>query len=353
MPIRIDVFLLAVLAAIALPIAASKSWQDVARERLAKYDYGNTAPLIGILSQPCHDCPGSSYIPAAYVKWVESAGGRVVPIRYDDSDARLEMLFKMTNGLLLPGGLTYLYLDAPYVITARKLYNMITKANDDGNVYPIHGTCLGHQLLHVLLTNASRDVVLVETDSVQNPNILNFTHQAANSLYFGNMNSELFQRAADPAYNIAYENHEMGVPPHHYQEWPELDEWYNIVSTTKDRNGQEYVSTVEGKKYPFFGTQWHPEKPPFEFSDNHIPHIRDAIAMSNHLANSFIDIARLGRHKVDMELELQHTIYNYAPAYTARDDVFEGSYDGPDMCYFLPASPDPAVFPPPAEDARR
>ena len=45
----------------------------------------------------------------------------------------------------------------------------------------------------------------------------------------------------------------------------------------------EYVSTIEHQRLPFFGTQWHPEKPPFEFSDNTIPHSHEAIAVSQHL----------------------------------------------------------------------
>lgn len=49
------------------------------------------------------------------------------------------------------------------------------------------------------------------------------------------------------------------------------------------RKGVEYVSTIEHQRMPFFGTQWHPEKPPFEFSDTTIPHTHDAIAVSQHL----------------------------------------------------------------------
>ena len=39
---------------------------------------------------------------ASYVKWVESAGGRVVPIRFYASDAELYRLFKSVNGLIFP-----------------------------------------------------------------------------------------------------------------------------------------------------------------------------------------------------------------------------------------------------------
>ena len=43
------------------------------------------------------------------------------------------------------------------------------------------------------------------------------------------------------------------MPPTFYKRWPTLDQWFNILTTTKDRNGIEYISTVEAKKYPFFG----------------------------------------------------------------------------------------------------
>lgn len=41
------------------------------------------------------------------------------------------------------GGLTWLWLDSPYVAAARKLFNLAVEANDAGNPFPIHGTCLG------------------------------------------------------------------------------------------------------------------------------------------------------------------------------------------------------------------
>ena len=40
------------------------------------------------------------------------------------------------------------------------------------------------------------------------------------------------------------------------------------------------------------GTQWHPEKPPFEFGMEEVPHSIEAIRVSQHLANVFIEAAR-------------------------------------------------------------
>jgi gamma-glutamyl hydrolase len=65
--------------------------------------------------------------------------------------------------------------------------------------------------------------------------------------------ADLHDKLADATQNIALQNHEYGMPPEFYQRWPILSEWYSVLSTSKDRNGLEYISTMEGKKYPFTG----------------------------------------------------------------------------------------------------
>eukprot|EP00879_Flechtneria_rotunda_P033306 GHRR01036874.1.p2 GENE.GHRR01036874.1~~GHRR01036874.1.p2 ORF type:complete len:104 (+),score=21.08 GHRR01036874.1:539-850(+) len=68
------------------------------------------------------------------------AGHNGVPSRrFYATDAELYRLFKSVNGLVFPGGLTWLWLDAPYVITARKLFNWAIEANDKGDVFPVSG----------------------------------------------------------------------------------------------------------------------------------------------------------------------------------------------------------------------
>lgn len=51
---------------------------------------------------PLPPSPVRSYVGASYVKWVEAAGGRVVPIRFYASDAELRRLFNSVNGLIFP-----------------------------------------------------------------------------------------------------------------------------------------------------------------------------------------------------------------------------------------------------------
>jgi hypothetical protein len=82
--------------------------------------------------------------------------------------------------------------------------------------------------------------------------------------------------------------------------------------------------------------QWHPEKPPFEFSDTTIPHTHDAISVSQHMANMFVDHARQSAHvPVSKEEELAMLVYNYRAVFTARDIVMEPSYDGCARLFWL------------------
>ena len=72
----------------------------------------NERPIIGILSQDLSsedrasldNSTYTSYISASYVKFVESGGARVVPILINQPDDYYQMIFRSTNGLLIPGG---------------------------------------------------------------------------------------------------------------------------------------------------------------------------------------------------------------------------------------------------------
>ena len=69
------------------------------------------------------------------------------------------------------------------------------------------------------------------------------------------MQPDLVQQLQNPNANISMENHEFGLPPAHYELWPELAATFDILTTTRDRKGVEYVSTIEHKHFPFFGSQ--------------------------------------------------------------------------------------------------
>ena len=52
--------------------------------------------------------------------------------RFYNSEEELHRIFKSVNGLIFPGGLTDLWMDSPYVVAARKLWQWAKDANDAG-----------------------------------------------------------------------------------------------------------------------------------------------------------------------------------------------------------------------------
>ena len=110
-----------------------------------------------------------------------------------------------------------------------------------------------------------------------------------------------------------------------------------------------YVSTVEGIDYPFFATQWHPEKPPYEFSDKTIPHTRTAIDAASLTASLLIDVARLNGHSIDYPEQVKLVIDNYERHFVAAEGPLDEDDPLPDTLWFIPkpknARTDPEDYP--------
>lgn len=120
----------------------------------------NDRPIIGILAQKYqgkYEDYGSknySYIPASYIKFIESSGGRPVPIHINMSDEYYHNMFNSINGVLFPGGDANLT-NSGYAIAGRKIFELAVKANRKGDYFPIFGTCLGFEFLTVLVAGGN------------------------------------------------------------------------------------------------------------------------------------------------------------------------------------------------------
>ena len=131
----------------------------------------NNSPIIGIFSQPTSSTEGNCggnclYIAASYVKYIESSGGRVVPIDYYATSANLYELLPSLNG---------------------------KEFNDAGDYMPLWGYCMGFQWL---LMSAAHNANILDPPSGQmdahNLSIpLDFTSTMKNSKIFDQAPAEL------------------------------------------------------------------------------------------------------------------------------------------------------------------
>jgi len=293
-------------------------------------------PVIGIVTQNAgEDIVGAvdagqhrTYIAASYIKYIESAGGRVVPIHYDTPLSELTALFGRINGLLFPGGgMDLADLDGTYMTTVKHLWDLAASANKAGDYFPVWGTCLGFQTLAIAGAGFNASVLESDFDSEDLAIPLSLTGATGTSKLFGAAPSGLMQ--ALEAKNITMNNHHSGIAPTVWAANPMLAQHYRVLSTNVDRKGRAFVSTMEAIDAPVYATQWHPEKAIFEWTAReHIPHIVDAVAAAQFTATFFVNECRKSAHRFDYDELNKAIIWNYTPEFTyLKGSNFE-------QCYF-------------------
>lgn len=281
---------------------------------LAWGDFINESPIVGVFSQPSTSSKGNCkgdclYIAASYVKFLESAGARVVPINYYATNEQLDDIFPKLNGFFLTGG------GSEFPQSAQYIFDLTVKANNNGDFAPLWGTCMGFEWL---LISATRDEGILDgVMDAENLSIpLEFTSETSTSKMFAQAPTEILKILETE--NVTMNNHHYGIWTDHFKATESLSSFFNPLSLNKDRTGMEFISTMEAFNYPIYGVQWHPEKNTYEWykengipyeSINHSPH---AIAIEQYMANFFVQETRKSNHKfTNPEEEESLLIYNW------------------------------------------
>lgn len=296
-----------------------------------------SSPLVGVVSQPgdgdgyaiwrqraARQSGGAanlSYVAASYVKFVEAGGARAVPMLYNEREDRMLEKFRSINGLILPGGGAKK--SGPFLARVKRLVELAMEANDNGDYFPIHAVCLGFEMLAMAVSGRGED--LLSNFTAQKPAPLHFvSEEAKGRSLFARMRPELRDKLETES--IAMENHMFGITPETVKSDPRLSSFFDVLTTSRDEEGKEYVSTMVAKNYPFTAVQWHPEKNAFEWGLSAIPHSEDAIDLTHASASYLVSEARKSTHgpkSVDEENSL--LIYNYNPYFSGKDG--DGHFD--------------------------
>ena len=94
-------------------------------------------------------------------------------------------------------------------------------------------------------------------------------------------------------------NHQCGIAPSNFAANSVLTSFYNVLSNNVDLDGRPFVSSIESKNWPVYGTQWHPEKNAFEWTPNEdIPHSLEAVRVCTYMAQFFVNEARKSTHSM-------------------------------------------------------
>lgn len=218
--------------------------------------------------------------------------------------------------------------------SAKRMYENAVRANVERNDhFPIWGTCNGFEWL-VQLAGGTLDTGF-DSENISLP--LEMTDAAPSSRLFSDLDAELYAILQDPNSTSAFNNHGAGITPDHFAGFSALSSTFTMLSTSADRNGQEFVSTMEAAdaRLPFYGVQWHPEKNVWENGEypsgasyENIPHTPSAMEITLYLARFFVSEARLNDHKYyDATTEQASLIWQYPIFYTNPEFVQEYIYN--------------------------
>lgn len=291
-------------------------------------------PIIGILAQKITDkllhkfypyTKKRSYIATSYVKFLQSAGARVVPILDTYDDANLTKIFRSINGILLPGGGVNLK-NSKFFKTGKKLFKMAVDVNHKGGYFPIMGICLGFEAIHHYVEGKQDFLSKYNVENQSLPITLDSTYKTSRMFY--NLTKQLKDSLQKQALTSNF--HHDGVDPSWYKKSKKLKKDFRLLATSKDRDGKTFVSAFEGIRYPFYGTQFHPEKPAFEWHPTlDIKHTSDAVKIGQYLVDFFVDETRKNDNKFESYAEeIQYIIDRYPPLYTAFNVDSKMPFDG-------------------------
>ena len=238
---------MATLTAFTIILLVSAGWLDIAKiYGMPMNPEPNNRPIIAVLSQEITPgllpprIKGRSYIAASYVKYIESAGARAVPVTTTMTKEEIEDIFNSVNGVLYPGG------DAPvfhskYYTNAEHFYNLAVSANRNGDFFPVWGTCLGFESLASI---AAGKPILSSSVAIDLALPLNLTSDAKGSRLLRDAPEDLITKLSREG--ITYNYHHECVTPETFTSTKALRDTYKVLSYNNDVNGKTFISTMEG-----------------------------------------------------------------------------------------------------------
>eukprot|EP00448_Togula_jolla_P007396 CAMPEP_0170602992 /NCGR_PEP_ID=MMETSP0224-20130122/18683_1 /TAXON_ID=285029 /ORGANISM="Togula jolla, Strain CCCM 725" /LENGTH=405 /DNA_ID=CAMNT_0010927861 /DNA_START=47 /DNA_END=1264 /DNA_ORIENTATION=+ len=324
----------------------SMAWELSSRTE----DQATSRPIVGVLTLPCRDngskvnrCPEgkTAWFPASYVKWLEAAGLRVAPILHHATPEEMDVMLDQLNGVLLTGGnATY---DHAYQRATKHVIQRSIDEYANGGFLPVWGTCLGFETMMTAVSKRGLDLL---THGLHAENVLLTLLMKGESLsarMFGGARGLPLQPGDKPLGGSLYRNwfaemplavneHSMGVLLSDFEDDPELSRTYKVLATSLDpKSGLEFVSAIEGRDgLPFFGVQFHPEKPAFEWWHSPIKshsmlHSMEAMEANQYLGIFFGSVTRRSEHRFKSKAaERSALIYNWNPVF--EDSYFMQSY---------------------------
>jgi len=260
-------------------------------------------PVIAILANPEPEDSveiKSSRVNMQYVRWLEESRANVVVIQPWHSESQIDDILNRANGVLWQGGDRNLVLNGQFENVARIILNkIIQKFENDKVSVPLWGTCQGFELLHALVVDSLEILGPFNASGYRAPLITN-EQLIKNSKMFADLDERDMSNIQ--TFNVTSEYHHFGVNPQSYLHYKKLQSLFKITTLAKDKDGKFYVASIEGKEYPIYAVQFHPEMVQFtKYDKNGVADSQEAVKFAEMLSSFFIKESLKNDNRMDDE----------------------------------------------------
>ena len=285
-------------------------------------------PIIGIYGNPEPEedfvINTQTTIYGSYVRWLESFGAEALAIHQWYTHEQIDDILSKINGVLFMGGGREFNVTALWEQNA--LYIMKSSIKQG---FPIWGTCMGFQLISVLLSD-DETILKEEYSHMGYLDNLTLTTYASGSRMYNLFNEDDFDSLLNRNGTIYF--HTWGVSESDWNNNANLPHLFDITSFGHDIKGKQFVNSFEGKNNTIniFATQYHPEKNPYIRYDGYeVEHTVDTLRVSHKLGLSFIEQTRRNTNRMAYN---ERKNYDFLNTYGKGN---EDSYDPENNCYYF------------------
>lgn len=245
-------------------------------------------PIVGVLSQPATWDPSISYVGASYVKWLEAAGARTVPLVYDWPWDKIEDVLSQLNGIMFPGGNADIDPTSQFGAASKRIFEYALEGN-----MPVWGTCMGFEQLltySARLRNASSPLVPVDAAKLMLP--LDLAPGARESGLWPALSRETQEVLMDDAVTVNMHVYSIAADD------PQVPAFWRILATGLDRKSVPFIALAEALDFPIIAAQFHPEKNLFEYFEPYDMGDFGQLSAAAHSTRAVHAMAELAEHFV-------------------------------------------------------
>ena len=310
--------------------------------------YTTKVPMVGVLMQygskgMAAQFPAAEnnyqFAAASYCEYVGQTGAMPVLLPFDLSDEKLYAILDQLQAVVIPGGgsdlgeVTGEPTDLMKTISKIVAYSK-KKLDSENKQFPIFGICMGFQGLFMAFSDP-KVLTAGFNDKYQSHPVVVDPAVWPQSRFFSKLKKEV--TAATFEQGHVYYWHTWGIRYESLDEpqYAHLKDELLILAHSREgaqHDGQKFVALFEHRKYPIYGSQFHPEKLQYEAnaSNGFLDRSATSLKFVIELIHQFVDEARA-------EAKTYSDIPEWIkPYFSFMNTAALTGYDGSERSYVFP-----------------